>query len=278
MSNLSDLFPDGAGMTIGARQTISSSQTLNRSALEALAPAGMVLAGAIFKPLAGGGGGAFGTDGTNGGWGGEAPPAEFFTYEEIGTSIALTVGAGGAGGTSGVAPTAGGDTAVGDLMRAFGGPAGISNPNGRISPSRYLVISDIATYTWFWGAGGSSGAQGFGSRGDFGGGGCGKPAYSGQGLTGGVVRRIFAQAAGMALNSGKWLYGANYQGGAASATEGLAGHAGVGDLPGGGGNPKFGGIGGDGGFPSGGGAWGETTRGGNGGAGVIYIYPVFKKA
>lgn len=268
----------GGGMVLGDRITYTSSQTVNRSTWVALATAaGLELAGVLVRACAAGGGGGWNEVIYEGGWGGEWDE-QFFTYEELGTSVVLTIGAAGQGATASTAATTGGDTSFGGLLKVYGGKGAGTTVTARVKPSRAIMVNEHTTYTQWWGMGGADSTNGWGSLGNYGGGGGGRPPYSGFVVTGGQVRGNVSALQATSVSSAKVFLSPAYNGAGPVTTEGATGHAGVGDGPGGGGNPCMGGgPGGDGGFPGGGGGWGNTTRAGNGGAGVIYVYPIFRK-
>lgn len=281
MTALSTMFPastggggsgdTAGGMTIGDRITYSTSQTVSVSTWSALSPSSMELAGVIAVIIGGGGGGAVPTyTGDIGGWGGERV-REYYPVEELGSSVVLTIGAGGTAGSDLSNPTSGGDTSFGSLRIAYGGPGG--GRSGKIDMRRQAA--PYLNGLWLWGAGGNgSYASGWGSHGDYGGGGGTQNGY------GGVVRTRAVTSAATPSYSSSWGWGVSISsigtGTPASLTAGTAGHAGIGDYPGGGGNGHPSGTGGAGGFPGGGGGAGSTL-GGAGGAGVVYVYPVFRK-
>lgn len=233
------------------------------------------------EPFGGGGAGVSGGGGTGGGGGARHPP-KVIVAPAAGTSITVTVGAGGvASGT----PTSGGTSSFGSYVQAFGGGGGVSAGGGGGG-----ILSAGSTS----GAGGDPGCRtdsGGRDNGAFGGGigsintGCGyEPAGKavwgggGGGANGATVPSpsLYGGGGGGSKNSGNVTAGAGVgdwaspTGGGSGNSGGTAGAgaAGTNDWAGAGGGGGT--TGGAGGAPSGGGGGGSTT-GGAGGRGEVRV-------
>lgn len=312
MTSLSTLFPagssGGSGMIIGDRIAYTSGKTATVATESGwVPPSGYELWGwRVICIGAGGGGGT--SNGGNGGY-----RAEETVHKSLfGSTITITVPSGGAANTSG------GEASFGGIVRAPGGEAnarvaGTQNDvffNNLSSNPTFIVVGE--------GLGGTNVSQltvhgSSSASGKRGGGGGGRIVhypdyYNPVTPLGGAVYPSPRVRGGLFSENGsgvtEGLHGDDnysydssnskrgfilrkmHQGlGNPTLTYGAAGHSGIGDYPGGGGNgggtyydtndnPVY--InGGTGGFPGGGGGAGNT--GGVGGAGVVIAYPIFRK-
>jgi len=239
----------------------------------------------------GGGGGVTGVGNTGAGAGGGQRRQIRIAAPAAGTSVAVTVGAGGAGGVSGATTGgAGGITSFGTFTSASGGSGASygSAPTGGNGGGRPSV-TDLAFGTATRnnsGGGGGGGAQGStsitGGNAEWGGGGGAAPGGTtggsslygggggGMGATSGAGTGTVAGVSGSYNNGGGAAGGTGTTGGAGtagtvSADTGMGGGGG-----GGGGNSAgIGGVGGAGAAPGGGGGGGGfgSASGGDGGAG-----------
>lgn len=273
--------PAGPGMQRGSRFVYTTSG-LKTVATEWPAPAGMVLDGFEVIPCGGGGAG-----GANGGGEGGKSPRSYLTLAEMGSpaTIQINIGAGG------VSAGAGGDTDFGGFAYGRGGKGnGLGSPPAQGGVLLFGSASSNQEWPLVEGWPGfnttqTAQLQGAGSKDGFcGGGGGAYDSSGGQTGSGGAVRPLFKGlgpgSANMGVNSAVTSVSAiaNFGGDNPSAASGAAGHAGVGDYPGGGGNghasPASAGVGG---FPGGGGG-GASSAASNGAAGRCIVYPWFKKA
>ncbi|RTL89151.1 MAG: DUF2793 domain-containing protein [Hyphomicrobiales bacterium] len=264
----------------------------------------------------GGGGGSGGRQAQNaaasggGGGGGGAWIKGSFPAAAIGSGQMVVIGAGGAGGgaqtansSPGLSGAAGGDSAFGSLMKAWGGGGGAggglaaaSAGGGGSGLTKGANASGVAggAGSAGQGAGGSGASGGVSQSPGFGGGGGGAPADGSAGASGGAA--YFGAsgggagggltAANVAANGGAggafYPSGVDLRAGCGAASGAIGGGAGPGNFaaatgalaqPGGGGGggasgATASGAGGGGGFPSGGGGGGGAARnGGSGGAG-----------
>lgn len=254
---------------------------------------------------AGGGGGggpreASGTA-TQGGGGGGAGSyrRQIFRFDDLPSSVSITIGAGGTGGagatvdgTAGTDGSAGGQTTFGSLLAGFGGGGGggdggggagagmgnAASASGATAGAANATTQTVAGGTTAGGvanaAGGGSGAGGgalAGGAGFVGGTG----VSGGGGGGGGAGLPTSGVSQGGEGRGGRGAFGAANTNGAttAAATNGAAGVAGLAGLPGSGGagggsnGSGSGGNGGAGGLGGGGGGGGGAGSGGNGGAG-----------
>lgn len=293
MTLLSELFPSvgvgvAVGMILGDRIAYTSSTTLNVADHEALAPEGYELFGWRVKAIGAGASGA-GANRNEGGWGGSAPDAVVLPKSLFASTVAVGVGAGGAS-TSDINSrgNAGGASYFGAQVFASGGPVGIGSlPVVPLTPGSAVFFLPSTTdpskpATWAEGQPGSgaSGAvrNGCGSPTGRRGGGGASGNTSSVGVGGAVYPHPNASTGNAAAASPpEQLSWTNSSGvvaylrgaGNPNVTHGAAGHDGIGDYPGGGGN-----VAGPGGFPGGGGGSG----GSKGGDGVVIVYPIFRKA
>ncbi|USN13925.1 hypothetical protein KABACHOK_00890 [Brevundimonas phage vB_BpoS-Kabachok] len=304
MTLLSELFPDGSsgGLRRGARISLTTSTTLQVADHVALAPAGYGLWGWDVICIGAGGSGMRYFGGSGGG-----REQRFVPVAEVGTSVAVVVGAGGVAVSHSIG-SPGGDTSFGVSLGASGGGAGLGSAAvdgifpARTSKRPLVDVGPSSATAWAnyqTGAPGTSATATVptnvfdGSRG--GGGGVGPSQAGGSvwphpsamstvraagGGFGGVDGGAPASAAQLALVRVRADV-ATAGPGNPSTTPGAAGHPGVGDYPGGGGNGNAGSAGnvaGDGGFPGGGGGGSNGSSGtqGNGADGVVYLYPIFE--
>ncbi len=208
----------------------------------------------------GGGGGVKGAAGVgrNGGGGGQAgfTSEGWFAATDLGATVAVTVGPGGAGGaavtantTNGTASTAGTATTFGTHLSASGGPAvpggslsgtgagdtgtTASNRRGSFRNNPGGTCSTVATAppTSLGGHVGSGGAGGGIDAGDTPR--AGGAAGSGVGNTGGTGGAV--GVVGVAGNAGTGACGGGGGGGGGAASGATAGAGGAGGVPGGGG-------------------------------------------
>lgn len=188
---------------------------------------------------AGGGGGglSLGSQPGGGGGGGGAYSEAKFRASDLGATVSVTIGTGGAGGVGGADGSVGGNSSFGSLLIAYGGGGGGEGGAGTNG-----------------GGGGGGGITSAGANGDLGvlgaGGGIGGGTTTGQSSN-------FGGGAGGYLTpfiGGASVYGGGGGGSSAAGTGGIS---------------FYGGAGGGGGTPSGAAASGGTaiTYGGNGGAG-----------
>lgn len=233
----------------------------------------------------GGGGGALNTAaaenrGGGGGGGGGGYVIRLYKASDLAATVAVTIGAGGAGGNVGDG-TVGGDTTFGALLTAYGGAGGVvGNNSGAVSaggkPGGTLTAGNalsgttygVGDFTQFGAAGNSGGTNAIvalaGLRSLQGGPGGG----GGGGLN--AAGTATAGAAGGSQTQGS-LTGGGGTGGAATSAAGGAGSSFQGG--GGGGAGTTGGVGGAGGASGGGGGGGAgsdgmtAALGGAGGAG-----------
>ncbi len=177
---------------------------------------------ALIEAIGGGGGGKTGASGGAGGGGGGGYNSKLIRLSELGSSVTVVIGAGGA------ADSNGGDTSFGSHLVAYGGLAGQSSG---------------------WGMGGnfsqsnsSAGMLGHGFSDASGGNG---PNF-GTGSAGGNSRKGGAGGGG-AGNSGGGAGGVSNEGGNGGAGQGVSGNGANGVQPGGGGGGAYNGTGGTGG-------------------------------
>jgi len=198
----------------------------------------------IVHAWGGGGGGGGGTGGGAGGGGGGGGFTEArFRASDLGSTETVTIGAGGAGGASGDNEgTVGGDTTLGSLVTAKGGPFGRKHSvqTGGVGGAGFGGIYAGGTAG---AASGGTGAQsvwggGGGGGGNSGAGGAGAAAYFGGGGGGGGAHTSGAGGAGGAAHTG---YGGA---GGAGGTQGAGASATT--LAGGGGGAASASAGGDG--------------------------------
>jgi hypothetical protein len=235
--------------------------------------------------IAGGGGGGS-QDGAGGGAGGilYVPPITMFNQ---GTSYAVTVGAGGSGGTSAGAGTQGNNSIVNGLTAigggggagrgtapTTGGSGGGGNTNGGAQGPASATQTSTNGGIGYGNAGGGNGGVA-GSGGGGGAGAVGGAAVSGQGGNGGAGTSVFSQwglATNTGQNSGSLFY---YAGGGAGGYE--VGPCGYGGIGGGGdgrlvsaansGTSNTGGGGGAAGWSGS----GTVYAGGSGGSGLVIL-------
>jgi hypothetical protein len=130
-------------------------------------------AGVTYKILVGGGGGGGGVGGTNGGnmvagyggYGGAGQEVPFIWTAPNNNPVAVTIGAGGAGGINEDGSTwgsSGGTTSFGNIVSAYGGQGGVRGANAHggnvaasIQPIPTTGVKVVAA-----GIGGSGGSQG----------------------------------------------------------------------------------------------------------------------
>lgn len=226
---------------------------------------------------AGGGSGARGattTNGAGGGGGGGSYRRAFFKLADIGSSIPVTIGAGGAGGaaqtvnaTNGNNGTAGGNTTFGSFLTGYGGLPGNGGSTGTASThggNGAGVIGQAAPAVLSSGQNVFSGGLGTSSagtdlRGSSEGGGGGGGCLTSGGIVGGTS--IYGGCGG----GGGGSDNAGELGGGAGGADGRGGTAGTAGVIN---SARNGGAGT--GFCGGGGGAGEidgTTAGGTGGAG-----------
>lgn len=263
----------------GDQQTFTSSDTWTK-----IAGANWVFV-ELWGAGAGGGAGlnsaAAENRGGGGGGGGGAYTAKLYKASDLAATVAVTIGAGGAGGAT-AAGSAGGTTSFGSHLLAYGGEGGTvgdnsgnvatgGQPGGSLTAGASLSGSTYGTAddTRFGAAGNSGGTNavvalaGLRSLEGGPGGGGGGGLNAGGTATAGAAGGSQAQAAS--------LTGGGGAGGAATGANGSAGAAFQGG--GGGGAGNAGGVGGAGGRAGGGGGGGAGTTGagsppgGNGGAG-----------
>lgn len=236
--------------TVANVQTFTSSGTWNK-------PNGGSMA--FVQVWGGGGGGGYDADSAdNGGGGGGGGYAErWIPLADLGSSETVTVGSGGAGGTSSVFAASGGTSSFGSHLTAYGGgPGGFSDSLDNCAGGG--GGSSLAT-----GTGGTSGGAGGGAGATSGGNGSTAPenAISGAGGGGCLGSSTTVTSGGNAYNGGAG--GGASNGGTTSS----------------GGSSKNGGDGGDGGGdagsqPSGGGGGATSadgSSGGTGGAGKVVV-------
>lgn len=192
----------------------------------------------LVEAWGGGGGGAGVSSAGGGGGGGGAYVFRSFDAADLGSIETVTIGAGGIRGIGGVSGNAGGNSAFGSLLTAYGGSGGIVNNNG--------------------GGGGGWGGPGVGQAGD--------TTYTGSfngrdGATGTTTPQ------GTAYGGGGGGYGAAGAGSAGGAS--IFGGGGGGGRGLAGGSSLYGGSGGASGAPpTAGTAPGGGGGGGNGGSGT----------
>ncbi|WP_295170120.1 glycine-rich domain-containing protein [uncultured Brevundimonas sp.] len=274
-----------AGMIRGKRIQYNASTTLTVATHKALAPSGYELAGWEVIAIGGGAAGRF-----NPGLGGWREP-DFVGIDLLAgaATVAITVGLGGIGSGS-QSQAAGGTSSFGPYVVAVGGeltpnyspdlshPFWVQSSSGGFPPSNLVAIQEGA------GAGFSTPS---GKRGAAGGinsatsserrGGASYPVESSMtGQSNGWPAFISASFSTMNLSG----FVSGFKGGAGNPNQntGAAGHNGIGDWCGGGGNGGDSTAGGNGGFPGGGGGCGsDSTNHGAGGNGTVIVYPWFRK-
>jgi hypothetical protein len=237
----------------------------------------------------GGGGGGSANDviGAGGGGGGGMSVADF-PASALGSTEAVTLGAGGAGGggtvTAGTASngSSGGDSSFGTWLKALGGGGGLKGGTGTAGVGGVGTIYGAAVTSTSGGAGGngangSAGVSGAHLLPKGGGGGTGNSGGLSGGQGGGTtnVRTINGGAGGLAGSSAAGLAG-----GAVATNEpnGGSGGGGGGNYNGAPGNGFNGGAGGSGGsYGAGGGGGGVAVAaytggaGGPGAAGIVVV-------
>lgn len=218
-----------------------------------------------------------------GGMPGAVERSEMLALTSITAPVSVTIGAGGASYTTTATAyfqttgNSGGETRVGDLVRAVGGPGYGGYSNG-VSALLFLSSTRLPSMPGWSdttavqnGRSAISGAAGPGGGGASGPGFLGNSTYgTGTGGAGGEGNR---------LNPGKTTAGgAGGIGGAGAAGSNAADHFSYGGGGGGGGstggaNSSGGGVGGAGGFPGGGGGGaGRGAASGAGGAGAVRLF------
>lgn len=223
-----------------------------------------------FKPetieylLVGGGGGGGWSRGGGGGAGGVLGSS---SYSITGTSISVSVGAGGSGGIGGANQTNGGDTTLDSVTAVGGGKGASSNSvNGGNGGSGGGAVSNGTAGTGTAGQGNPGGVGNGSLRGGGGGGAGGAGQSHNQGAAGGAG--VSNSITGVAVT---------YAGGGGGGVQDGSGSPGAGGSGGGGaggGNPGSNGTDGLGGGGGGGGRGNGEYNGGNGGSGVVIIaYP-----
>jgi hypothetical protein len=273
-----------AGMIRGKRIQYNASTTLTVATHKALAPSGYELAG--WEVVAIGGGAAGRGDPGLGGW----REQEFVPIDWLGaaTTVAITVGLGGT--ASGSNPAAiGGTSSFGPYVTAIGGEVGnyftpdLSWPLIIINQSTsYYPFQEGANPCWstpsgFRGAaGGIETSDAFFRRG-----GASYPIETSMnGLPTSSPFRTVGTGSSLNASSASNVKIA-FQNGVGNPNQsiGAAGHAGIGDWCGGGGNGAdgTGTNGGAGGFPGGGGGGSGSGVNGPGGNGTVIVYPWFRK-
>lgn len=232
------------------RQTFISSGTWT-------APAGYSAESEVTVEMWGGGGGGGRRNSTiSGGGGGGSYAKASFRLGDLGATVAVTVGTGGAGATSSNG-VAGGNSTFGSLLTAFGGGSGTSGVGG-----------------------GGAGGGGVGANGSAGGAGGSLGGGAGSTASGGGVDGVFPQAGGGGGNGaatvfkgGNSLYGGAGGGGSTGSTS-FAGGTSVFGGNGGASASTNAGSGTNGSIPGGGGGGGGAnggTVGGDGGRGEVRV-------
>jgi len=182
---------------------------------------------AYVESIGGGGGGAGATPGDVGGGGGGGFSFALFKAADLASTEAVTIGAGGAGGSAG-AGSAGGNTTFGSLLTARGGEGGSLN-TAPAQSGDYAGSSIFSYAVSSWSSG--SGAPTSGSTSGIDGGSC---------IMGGA-----GGGGGDSVSSGSG--GSSLKGGNGGSGRTTAGTATAGSQPGGGGGGAYNGTGGAGG-------------------------------
>lgn len=208
----------------------------------------------------GGGGGGSRSGSASGGGGGGGYIYKMFKASDLTSTVAITIGSGGA------ANTAGGNTTFGSYLTAYGGGGGVNNNTGAGGGGGGMTAGASGSAAnggaggspvgGAGGAGAGTGNDGFGGAGGAGNGSGGDAAYGGAGGS--------SSDGGVAGNS---IYG----GGGGGGTNGTSGSdtGGTSVFGGAGGNGNHSGVGSNGSVPGGGG--GAGTTGGTGGGGKCNV-------
>lgn len=209
----------------------------------------------IFVQCWGGGGGGAGvtnaTTEAGGGGGGGGYTEERYRASDLGSTVTVTIGAGGAGGTAGNAGTTGSATTFGSLVSAAGGIGGIVGSDGVAGAGSAGGAGSLGFGTSVYEGGAGGAANTVGTRSTFGGGGGGGGRISGSGGAGAAA----------------YFGGAGGGGGSASGGSGGAGGAAKTGYGGAGGSGATGGAVGNASVALAGGGGGAATNAGAGFAG-----------
>jgi len=215
-------------------------------------PAGAKL---IYVEVLSGGGGGYANSNTGGGGGGGGRVCRLIPADDVPSMVPVTVGAGGAGGTTGIGSD-GGNSSFGSLVVSVGGERGGNNAGGHgggLRPIRNAFATPRIEGTGFVGGLGGVDVSGLnnGMPAEFGGGGGGRTGHGGSSLWGGGGG-AGASAGNQGGATGVFTYGGG------SGQDGVFPFAGQGGRVG-----QNGGVpaGGGGATPSGGGPAGSGARG-----------------